>query len=182
MVDMVWYAKTKIKQISRKALYFACLPMPMSQSSRLNEVLHWCCPREVSQWLEGTKPPQTRDTAVTRRYGWPLTAQREKLDKVDVIFIYCMGNNVLCSIHTASSEFSSTAGLMWNLKCLWLLSRSKCSYFFKLILRSCCTEAETRGLAKFLRTGAKLCTNFLVHVISSIECGEQFSIYKWKKS
>ena len=179
---MVWYAKTKIKQISRKALYFDCLPMPMSQSSRLNEVLHWCCPREVSQWLEGTKPPQTRDTAVTRRYGWPLTAQREKLDKVDVIFIYCMGNNVLCSIHTASSEFSSTAGLMWNLKCLWLLSRSKCSYFFKLILRSCCTEAETRGLAKFLRTGAKLCTNFLVHVISSIECGEQFSIYKWKKS
>ena len=170
-----------------KKSFVLCLPahVPMSQSSRLHEVLHWRCPREVSQWLEGTKPPQTRDTAVTRRYGWPLTAQREKLDKVDVIFIYCMGNNVLCSIlHTASSEFSSTAGLMWNLKCLWLLSRSKCSYFFKLILRSCCTEAETRGLAKFLRTGAKLCTNFLVHVISSIECGdgEHFSIYKWKKS
>ena len=122
-----------VRQIWRKVLFFACLPM--SQSSRLNEVLHWCCPSEVSQWLGGTKPPQTRDTAVTRRYGWPLTAHREKLDKVDVIFIYCMGNNVLCSIHTASSEFSSTAGLMWNLKCLWLLSRSKCSYFFKLILR-----------------------------------------------
>ena len=107
----------------------------MRQLLPINKVLHWCCPSEVSQWLKGTKPPQTRDTVVTRRYGWPLTAHREKLDKVDVIFIYCMGNNVLCSIHTASSEFSSTAGLMWNLKCLWLLSRSKCSYFFKLILR-----------------------------------------------
>ena len=138
MVWLIWCGILRQKsncEANMKKSFILCLPahVPVISAKRGSALM-------LSQWSIAVTWGDK--TSADSRHGgdtaiWVTadsTPRKTGQSRCNLHILY-MGNNVLCSIHTASSEFSSTAGLMWNLKCLWLLSRSKCSYFFKLILR-----------------------------------------------